>query len=165
MENLIETSITKDDKITETFSKGKFITIKVKTKKAISLDDKIQIERDYNGEFCAYTIQPYGINIILKVKTEEEKAKDLMLQQQNKKEEKIPILEEQKPKIRIIPKENFDHKDFTLRIREELEFLGLEHKEFAKSMYMSIDRIKRLLGNRAKYTPEEVLVISKKLGF
>ena len=59
----------------------------------------------------------------------------------------------------------FNHKDFTQRIKEELEFLGLERSEFGKSMYIGDDRLKRLLNNNASYTSDEIYRISKRLGF
>ena len=59
----------------------------------------------------------------------------------------------------------FNHKDFTQRILEELEFIGLEHTEFAKSLYMTQDRISRLLHNKTQYTSDEIFRISKRLGF
>ena len=59
----------------------------------------------------------------------------------------------------------FNHKDFTARILEELEFLGLEQTEFAKSLYMTQNRISNLLNNKAPYTSDEIFRISKRLGF
>ena len=59
----------------------------------------------------------------------------------------------------------FNHKDFTQRIREELEFIGLEQTEFAKSIYMTQDRMSRLLHNKTQYTSDEIFRISKRLGF
>lgn len=59
----------------------------------------------------------------------------------------------------------FNHKDFTIRIREELEFLGLDQTELAKSLYMTQDRISNLLTNKAPYTSDEIFRISKRLGF
>lgn len=59
----------------------------------------------------------------------------------------------------------FNHKDFSIRIREELEFVGLEQTELAKSLYMTQDRISRLLHNRTQYTSDEIFRISKRLGF
>ena len=59
----------------------------------------------------------------------------------------------------------FNHQDFTQRIREELEFIGLEQTELAKSLYMTQDRISRLLHNRTQYTSDEIFRISKRLGF
>ena len=59
----------------------------------------------------------------------------------------------------------FNHKDFTQRIREELEFIGLEQTEFAKSLYMTQDRMSRLLHNKTQYTSDEIFRISKRLGF
>ncbi len=59
----------------------------------------------------------------------------------------------------------FNHKDFTTRILEELEFLGLERAEFGKSMYISYDRLQRLFSNKAQYTSDEIFRISKRLGF
>lgn len=59
----------------------------------------------------------------------------------------------------------FNHKDFTQRILEELEFIGLEQTELAKSLYMTQDRISRLLHNRTQYTSDEIFRISKRLGF
>lgn len=59
----------------------------------------------------------------------------------------------------------FNHKDFTTRILEELEFLGLERAEFGKSMYISYDRLQRLFANKAPYTSDEIFRISKRLGF
>ena len=48
----------------------------------------------------------------------------------------------------------FNHKDFTQRIKEELEFLGMEQTEFAKSLYMTQNRISNLLNNKAPYTSD-----------
>jgi hypothetical protein len=59
----------------------------------------------------------------------------------------------------------FNHKDFTIRIREELEFLGLEQTEFGKSLYIGEDRFRRLLLNKVNYTSDEIFRISKRLGF
>ena len=59
----------------------------------------------------------------------------------------------------------FNHKDFTQRIKEELEFLGLERSEFGKSMYIGDDRLSRLFNNKASYTSDEIFRISKRLGF
>ena len=59
----------------------------------------------------------------------------------------------------------FNHKDFTQRIKEELEFLGLERSEFGKSMYIGDDRLNRLFNNKASYTSDEIFRISKRLGF
>ena len=59
----------------------------------------------------------------------------------------------------------FNHHDFSKRILEELEFIGLEQTEFAKSLYMTQDRISRLLHNKTQYTSDEIFRISKRLGF
>ena len=59
----------------------------------------------------------------------------------------------------------FNHKDFTQRILEELEFIGLEQTELAKSLYMTQDRMSRLLHNKTQYTSDEIFRISKRLGF
>ena len=59
----------------------------------------------------------------------------------------------------------FDNADFTERIKEELKFLGLEHSEFAKSIYMNSDRIKTLFYRNGKYTADEIHRISERLGF
>ena len=59
----------------------------------------------------------------------------------------------------------FNHKDFTQRIREELEFIGLEQIELAKSLYMTQDRMSKLLHNKTQYTSDEIFRISKRLGF
>lgn len=59
----------------------------------------------------------------------------------------------------------FNHKDFTIIIREELEFLGLEQTEFGKSLYIGEDRFRRLLLNKVNYTSDEIYRISKRLGF
>lgn len=62
-------------------------------------------------------------------------------------------------------KETFNHIDFTQRIRDALEFIGMEQEELAKSIYVKPDRIKNLLKNKVKYKTEEVISISKRLGF
>ena len=59
----------------------------------------------------------------------------------------------------------FNHKDFTQRILEELEFIGLEQTELAKSLFMTQNRISNLLNNRTQYTSDEIFRISKRLGF
>ena len=59
----------------------------------------------------------------------------------------------------------FNHHDFSKRILEELEFIGLEQTELAKSLYMTQDRISKLLNNRTQYTSDEIFRISKRLGF
>lgn len=59
----------------------------------------------------------------------------------------------------------FNHKDFTKRILEELAFIGLEQTEFAKSLYMTQNRISNLLNNQTQYTSDEIFRISKRLGF
>lgn len=59
----------------------------------------------------------------------------------------------------------FNHKDFTQRILEELEFIGLEQTELAKSLFMTQDRMSRLLHNKTQYTSDEIFRISKRLGF
>ena len=59
----------------------------------------------------------------------------------------------------------FNHKDFTQRILEELKFIGLEQTELAKSLYMTQDRMSRLLHNKTQYTSDEIFRISKRLGF
>jgi hypothetical protein len=59
----------------------------------------------------------------------------------------------------------FDNADFSLRIKEELAFIGLEQKEFAKSMNIEPDRMNRLLNNRVVYTADEIFRICKRLGF
>ena len=59
----------------------------------------------------------------------------------------------------------FNHHDFSKRILEELEFIGLEQTEFAKSLYMTQDRMSRLLHNKTQYTSDEIFRISKRLGF
>lgn len=59
----------------------------------------------------------------------------------------------------------FNNTDFTKRILEELEFLGLERTEFGESMYISDDRLHRLLNNKTNYTSDEIFRISKRLGF
>lgn len=59
----------------------------------------------------------------------------------------------------------FNHHDFSKRIKEELEFIGLEQTEFAKSLYMTQDRMSRLLHNKTQYTSDEIFRISKRLGF
>ena len=62
-------------------------------------------------------------------------------------------------------KDTFDHIDFTKRIRDALEFIGMEQEELAKSIYVKPDRIKNLLKNKVKYKTEEIISISKRLGF
>jgi ribosome-binding protein aMBF1 (putative translation factor) len=62
-------------------------------------------------------------------------------------------------------KDTFNHTDFTQRIRDALEFIGMEQEELAKSIYVKPDRIKNLLKNKVKYKTEEVISISKRLGF
>ena len=59
----------------------------------------------------------------------------------------------------------FNHHNFSKRILEELEFIGLEQTELAKSLYMTQDRISRLLHNKTQYTSDEIFRISKRLGF
>lgn len=62
-------------------------------------------------------------------------------------------------------KTNFNHADFTQRIREALDFIGMEQEELAQSIYVKPDRIKNLLKNKVKYKSEEIVSISKRLGF
>ena len=59
----------------------------------------------------------------------------------------------------------FNHHDFSKRILEELEFIGLEQTELAKSLYMTQNRISNLLNNQTQYTSDEIFRISKRLGF
>lgn len=59
----------------------------------------------------------------------------------------------------------FNHHDFSKRILEELEFIGLEQTELAKSLFMTQNRISNLLNNRTQYTSDEIFRISKRLGF
>jgi hypothetical protein len=59
----------------------------------------------------------------------------------------------------------FDNADFTQRIKEELDFVGLDHQEFAESLYMSKDRLKTLFHKKGVYTADEIFRICKRLGF
>ena len=60
--------------------------------------------------------------------------------------------------------ESFDQKDFSLRVREELKYLGMEIKELALCIYVREGDVTRKLRNKMKYKPEEVKGIEKVLG-
>jgi ribosome-binding protein aMBF1 (putative translation factor) len=60
--------------------------------------------------------------------------------------------------------ESFNQKDFSQRVIEELEYLGMERKELAKSTYISEHRIVLGLQNKSKFKPEEISSIEKVLG-
>ena len=60
--------------------------------------------------------------------------------------------------------ENFDQKDFSKRVNEELAYLGMEKIFLAKCVYVSEDRMKFCLSGKIKFKPDEITRIEKVLG-
>ena len=59
----------------------------------------------------------------------------------------------------------FSDIEFRLRIREELDYLGMTSEELAKSCYINQDRMKRLIYNVELFNHPEIKEISRVLGF
>ena len=74
----------------------------------------------------------------------------------NRKEEECYILPSQI---------GFSSIEFRLRIREELEYLGMTIEELAKATYISENRIRRLTQNAESFNSNDIKEISRVLGF
>lgn len=59
----------------------------------------------------------------------------------------------------------FSDIEFRLRIREELDYLGMTSEELAKSCYINQNRMKRLIFSTGTFSPSEIKEISRVLGF
>ena len=59
----------------------------------------------------------------------------------------------------------FSDDDFRIRIKEEIDFLGLSTEDFAKAVYISYDRAKRLIFSTESFNHSEIKEISRVLGF
>ena len=59
----------------------------------------------------------------------------------------------------------FSDIEFRLRIREELDYLGMTSEELAKSCYVNSDRAKRLIYGTESFNHTEIKEISRVLGF
>lgn len=69
-------------------------------------------------------------------------------------------------KFLILPSSiGFSDIEFRLRIREELDYLGITHEELAKASYISSMRMKTLILSTGTFSPSEIKEISRVLGF
>jgi len=60
--------------------------------------------------------------------------------------------------------ESFNQKEFTLRVNEELKYLGMEKLQLAKSTYIKNDRMLSILKGTTKLRPGEIKSIADVLG-
>lgn len=60
--------------------------------------------------------------------------------------------------------EKFNQQEFSSRVKEELEYLGMEKQELSQRTWIPEHRIKLGLRNRARFKPDEVKAIEKVLG-
>ena len=60
--------------------------------------------------------------------------------------------------------ESFDQKDFSQRVNEELNYLGMEKQHLANCIYISEVRLTWGLRGKLKFKIEEVKAIEKILG-
>jgi hypothetical protein len=65
-------------------------------------------------------------------------------------------------------REDFDIKDFSLRVKEELEYLGMEISHLANCIYVPEHKLFWKLSygakGKVKFKPEEIKAIEKVLG-
>lgn len=59
----------------------------------------------------------------------------------------------------------FSDMEFRLRIREELQYLGMTYEELAKASYINENRMKRLVYSVELFNHNEIKEISRVLGF
>lgn len=71
-----------------------------------------------------------------------------------------------KPKIQN-PKSGFeklDQKEFTNRVRGEMQYIGFEVHELAQSVYVSAERLTRILNCKVKITEQQYLDLCRIFG-
>jgi hypothetical protein len=57
----------------------------------------------------------------------------------------------------------FDFADFAIRIRDQMEFIGMEPKAVAKACYIDYERFKKCLNCKQQFTPKDIIVIREQL--